>query len=189
MKSYKNLYYLLLVFLFIRCSSNNSNDAIIEDSRHLVKHNPTDRDYATFFHENYYDQLKINNIMLFFTRENNQESPGALGLILNHTQENPISIKQYKFTINGENTFYNPDNLYTIDDFEKKKTIISCQDTLNSKSFEIIKDIINSEQAKIQYIGENDSIIYDIDEQLKTQLSQVIEAYIAMGGKLPQVLK
>lgn len=185
MKYSLSLLSLSLVFLW-GCSTRNSQEnTIAEDTRHLVRHNPTDRSYTTYFHENYYDQLAINNLMLFFTSENEQETPKALGIIINHTRIDPMSIQQYQLIIDGEEFIYTPQNLYTIDDPEKEKTIISCQDTLTSQSLEMVKDLINSEQAKIIYIGENDSVSHELDAKVKKQLSQVIEAYEAMGGELP----
>ncbi|MGK7397506.1 MAG: hypothetical protein ACNS62_23210 [Candidatus Cyclobacteriaceae bacterium M3_2C_046] len=177
--------FFLLAFTLFKCSSNHREDRLGIDSRHLVKHNPTDRNYITYFHENYYDQLKVNNIMLFFTKENKQEVPKALGMILNHTRKDPLDIQQYQFVIDGDIFDYFPQNIYTIDDFEKEQTIVSCQDTLTDNSFLIIKDIINSNQAKLIYLGANGSVTFEIDHHMKAQMSQVIEAYKNMGGMIP----
>ena len=184
MIKYSHLF--LFLILLINCSpKERSESKISEDTQQLVKHNPTNRSYTTYFHENYYDQLQINNIMLFFTKENEQAKAKALGLIVNHTRKEPLSILRYQFVIDGEEFIYTTHNLYTIDDFEKPKTIISCQDTLTSQSFDIMKKLIKSEQAKIIYIGENNSISHDIDKKVKKQLRQVINAYEAMDGELP----
>ena len=186
MKKTSHHFILMLVIFLMSCSSNQKvEDGLARDTQYLVKHNPTDRGYTTYFHENYYDQLAIDNIMLFFTRENEEEPPKALGMILNYTKKDPLNIQHYKFSFDGKEVIYQPENLYTIDDPEKEKTIISCQDTLDSQSFEMVKNLINSEQARIIYIGENDSVSHAIDAKAKKQLLQVIEAYESMGGKLP----
>ena len=185
MKISKKVVFSVLMFSLLQCKTKiDANDNLTEDIQQLVKHNPTDRNYTTYFHKSYYNQLDINKIMLFFTKKNSHEQPTAIGMILNHVQKDPLEIQKYQFVIDGETINYQPQNIYTIDDFEKQKTIISCQDTLTSNSFDIVNDIINSRQSKIIYIGKNDSVIHNINKQMKTQLSQVIDAYEDMGGNL-----
>lgn len=174
-----------LIFFYGCKPAADRNENLQSDTLQLVKHNPTDRNYITFFHKSYYEELDIDKLMLFFTQKNDQDKPSAIGLILNHVSDDPIDIQEYQFVVDDDTMTYRPKNLYTIDDFEKSKTILSCQDTLTEESYHIIRDILMANEIKVRFVGDNSTKGYILSQADKEHMQEVLNAYQKMGGSLP----